>query len=109
MDEYEPGMTSAEVQRVFGELQSWLPGLLGAARERQAHETTMPARGPFPKEAQRALSLDVMDLLGFDFEAGRLDESAHPFSGGVPEDTRLTTRYSTDDLVRSLFGTIHET
>ena len=31
-----------------------------------------------------------MAVLGFDFEAGRLDESAHPFSGGVPEDVRLT-------------------
>ncbi|MGZ5252469.1 MAG: carboxypeptidase M32, partial [Caldimonas sp.] len=45
----------------------------------------------------------------FDFEAGRLDESAHPFSGGVPEDTRLTTRYREDDFVQSLMGTIHET
>ena len=48
-------------------------------------------------------------VLGFDFERGRLDESAHPFSGGVPEDTRLTTRYREDDFVQSLMGTIHET
>jgi len=51
----------------------------------------------------------VMQRLGFDFEAGRLDESAHPFSGGVPEDTRLTTRYREDNFVQSLMGTIHET
>jgi carboxypeptidase Taq len=50
-----------------------------------------------------------MALLGFDFDAGRLDESAHPFSGGVPEDTRLTTRYREDDLMQALMGTIHET
>ena len=50
-----------------------------------------------------------MQLLGFDFEGGRLDESTHPFSGGVPEDTRLTTRYREDDFVQSLMGTIHET
>ena len=66
-------------------------------------------RGPFPKPAQRALSLDVMAVLGFDFEAGRLDESTHPFSGGVPEDTRLTTRYREDDFMQSLMATIHET
>jgi len=66
-------------------------------------------RGPFPEAAQRALNREVMALLGFDFEAGRLDESAHPFSGGVPEDVRLTTRYSEDDFARSLLGTIHET
>lgn len=50
-----------------------------------------------------------MRLLGFDFDAGRLDVSAHPFSGGVPEDVRLTTRYSTGEFLISLMGTIHET
>lgn len=65
--------------------------------------------GPFPVGAQRALNLTVMKLLGFDFEAGRLDESAHPFSGGVPEDLRLTTRYREEDFAQSLMGTIHET
>ena len=70
-------------------------------RERQASETVVGAAGPFPKAAQRALSLEVMKLLGFDFEAGRLDESAHPFSGGVPEDTRLTTRYREDSLLQA--------
>ena len=109
MDQFEPGTTSAEVDRVFGDLQQWLPGLVQQVRERQSRETVLQPTGPFAKAAQRALSLDVMGLLGFDFDAGRLDESAHPFSGGVPEDTRLTTRYREDDLMQSLMGTIHET
>jgi len=109
MDQFEPGMTGAEVDRLFGELQQWLPELVRRARERQANEVVEPPSGPFAKAAQRALSHDVMALLGFDFDAGRLDESAHPFSGGVPEDTRLTTRYRDDDMMQSLMGTIHET
>ena len=109
MDQFEPGTTSAEVDRVFGDLQQWLPGLVQQVRERQSRETVVQPTGPFAKAAQRALSLDVMGLLGFDFDGGRLDESAHPFSGGVPEDTRLTTRYREDDLMQSLMGTIHET
>jgi len=109
MDQFEPGTTSAEVDRVFGDLQQWLPGLVQQVRERQSRESVLQPTGPFAKAAQRALSLDVMGLLGFDFDAGRLDESAHPFSGGVPEDTRLTTRYREDDLMQSLMGTIHET
>lgn len=109
LDTFEPGMTGAEVDRLFGDLQTWLPDLVRKARDRQAREPVVEPIGPFPKAAQRALSLDVMALLGFDFEAGRLDESAHPFSGGVPEDTRLTTRYREDDFVQSLMGTIHET
>ena len=109
MDQFEPGTRSADVDRVFGDLQTWLPGLVQKARDKQSRETVVQPVGPFAKAAQRAMSLDVMSLLGFDFDGGRLDESAHPFSGGVPEDTRLTTRYREDDLMQSLMGTIHET
>lgn len=109
LDQYEPGTTSADVDRVFGDLQQWLPGLVAQARERQSHESVVAPVGPFPRAAQRALSLAVMARLGFDFEAGRLDESAHPFSGGVPQDVRITTRYREDSLLPSVMGTIHET
>ncbi|KNZ31037.1 MAG: peptidase M32 [Methylibium sp. NZG] len=113
MDRFEPGMTASEVDRLFGDLQSWLPALVHQVRDRQASAAAASpisaAAGPFPKAAQRALSLEVMGLLGFDFDAGRLDESTHPFSGGVPEDVRLTTRYGEADFVQSLMGTIHET
>jgi carboxypeptidase Taq len=50
-----------------------------------------------------------MQLLKFDFDAGRLDVSAHPFCGGVPEDVRMTTRFRTDEFLGSLMGTVHET
>jgi carboxypeptidase Taq len=50
-----------------------------------------------------------MKRLGFDFEAGRLDVSTHPFCGGVPEDVRMTTRFREDEFLGSLMGTIHET
>ncbi len=109
LDKFEPGVTRADVDRWFGEVQQWLPDLVRKVRERQSREAIVKPQGPFPKAAQRALSLDVMQRLGFDFDAGRLDESSHPFSGGVPEDTRLTTRYREDNFVQSLMGTIHET
>jgi len=109
LDQFEPGMRSAEVDRVFGDLRQWLPGLIGQVMDRQARDSVIHPQGPFPAAAQRALGLDAMKLLGFDFEAGRLDESAHPFCGGVPEDVRMTTRYRDDSFLQSLTGTIHET
>lgn len=109
MDRYEPGMTSAEVERIFGDLRQWLPGLITRVQEKQRNENVIAPIGPFPVAAQRALSHTVMRRLDFDFDAGRLDESTHPFSGGVPEDVRLTTRYREDDFAQSLMGTIHET
>ncbi len=109
MDNYEPGMNGETVDKLFGDLQTWLPDLVRRVRDKQARETVHTPAGPFPRGAQYAIGLEAMQLLGFDFEAGRLDESAHPFCGGVPEDTRLTTRYREDSFVGSLWGTIHET
>ncbi|MBI3043539.1 MAG: carboxypeptidase M32 [Betaproteobacteria bacterium] len=109
MDRYEPGVRAADIDRLFGEVRQWLPDLIRRAQAKQAREPVVAPKGPFRVAAQRALNLEVMTLLGFDFSAGRLDESAHPFSGGVPEDVRLTTRYNEDDFARSLLGTIHET
>lgn len=109
LDRYEPGMTAAELDRLFGDLRRWLPALIGRVREAQRGEAALTPPGPFAVSAQRALSLAVMALLGFDFGAGRLDESAHPFTGGVPEDVRLTTRYDEDDFFPALRSTIHET
>lgn len=113
MDRYEPGLTTAQVDRVFGEVRQWLPGLIREVTERQARrnaaEPLVEPQGPFPVAAQRALCEQAMRLLGFDFEAGRLDVSAHPFCGGVPEDVRMTTRFAEDNFLGSLMGTVHET
>lgn len=51
----------------------------------------------------------LMERIGFDFAYGRLDISAHPFCGGIPDDVRITTRYSENDFARSLMGVLHET
>ena len=47
--------------------------------------------------------------VGFDFTAGRLDDSAHPFCGGTPDDVRLTTMYLPHDFTMALLATMHET
>jgi len=92
MDRFEPGVRAADIDRIFGDVRRWLPGLIKLAQEKQNKEKVTTPIGPFPVVAQRALNQEVMTLLGFDFSAGRLDESTHPFSGGVPkhEDTEQT-------------------
>lgn len=109
MDHFEPGMTSARVDTVFGEVRQWLPGLIRAVRERQAQNPALDPVGTFPLDRQRWLCEQVMRILGFDFDAGRLDVSTHPFCGGVPEDVRMTTRFSLEGFLGSLMGTVHET
>ena len=109
MDRFEPGMTCAQVDRVFGDVRQWLPGLIQRVSAHQASKPAIDPVGPFPLAAQRALCERVMRVLGFDFDGGRLDVSAHPFCGGVPEDVRMTTRFRDDEFLGSLMGTVHET
>ncbi len=109
MNKYEPGMTCAELDRIFGDVKQWLPELIQQAMAKQGKEPVIAAQGPFAIESQRALGLEVMKLLGFNFAAGRLDVSHHPFCGGVAEDVRITTRYTEDDFTQSMMGIVHET
>jgi len=109
LDVFEPGMTSAQLDSTFGELKSWLPALLQKAVEKQQKTAIAAPIGPFAIEAQKQLGLSVMKTLGFDFNHGRLDVSAHPFCGGVPEDVRITTRYNESDFLSAMMGVIHET
>ena len=109
MDRYEPGMTSAAVERVFGAVRQWLPDLIQRVIDKQSRQPVIEPVGPFALDAQRAMCQAMVRRLGFDFEAGRLDTSTHPFSGGVPEDVRMTTRYREDQFLPALMGTVHET
>ncbi|MCW5751655.1 MAG: carboxypeptidase M32 [Alphaproteobacteria bacterium] len=110
LDEYEPDGRAAEIDGIFAELRDFLPDLLGRVLERQARAPRpLSPAGPFPVERQRALGLRFMEALGFDFHHGRLDVSLHPFTGGVPDDVRITTRYSEGDFTRALMGVLHET
>lgn len=106
---YEPGLTSAAVDQVFAGMMNELPGLIQKVNEKQSREEVLSIKGTFPVEKQRALGLEFMKAVGFDFNCGRLDVSHHPFCGGTPEDIRLTTRYVEDDFAESLMGVLHET
>jgi carboxypeptidase Taq len=110
LDEFEPGGRSARIDELFGELRRFLPDLLGRVMERQAKAgKPLALDGPFPVEQQRKLGEEMCRRLGFDFTHGRLDVSAHPFTGGTADDVRITTRYDEADFARALMGVLHET
>ncbi|HXD02745.1 MAG TPA: carboxypeptidase M32 [Novosphingobium sp.] len=110
MDQYEPGAREVDIDRVFADYSAFLPDFLPRVLEHQARRgKPIEPKGPFPQAVQKDLAKRVMQGLGFDFTHGRLDESLHPFCGGVPEDVRITTRYSEDAFVQALMGVIHET
>jgi carboxypeptidase Taq len=110
MDEYEPGSRTADIDVIFSDYAAFLPGFLAAVLERQAKlPAPVAPKGPFPAALQKTLGERVMKTIGFDFDHGRLDTSLHPFCGGVPDDVRITTRYTEDDVASALMGIIHET
>jgi carboxypeptidase Taq len=110
LDQYEPGMTADRLDTLFGELAEFLPDLLDRALAVQDERPQpLAPTGQFPIEAQRQLSVRLMQALGFDFNHGRLDVSHHPFTGGIPDDVRLTTRYREDEFAQAMMATLHET
>lgn len=110
LDEYEPGGRAARIDAVFAPLETFLPEFLEAVLAKQAAaDAPLVPSGPFPRETQEALGRKLMEIVGFDFENGRLDVSLHPFCGGVPDDVRITTRYDEADFVTALMGVLHET
>jgi len=108
---YERGATTKGVQGLFSTLR---PSLVKIAQEAVARSKAEapPARkmlGNCPVEKQQTLNREVAESMGFDFEAGRIDTTAHPFCSGFgPGDVRLTTRYDERDFLSSLFGVMHE-
>ena len=110
LDGFEPDARADNVAPVFDDLAAFLPGFTDDVLARQgAAGAPLPLPGPFPIEAQRRLCRRMMEVVGFDFGHGRLDESHHPFCGGVPEDIRITTRYCEDDFMPGLMAVLHET
>ncbi|MFC5467669.1 carboxypeptidase M32 [Cohnella suwonensis] len=109
LDMYEPGLTTEELDRLFGELRERLVPLAERIAKSPNKPDTSFLNGTFDKEAQKAFSKLILKQMGYDFEAGRLDESVHPFATGLSTgDVRITTRYLPEDLTSALFGTIHE-
>ncbi|KGY12678.1 peptidase M32 [Vibrio tubiashii] len=109
LDIYEPGTSSESLDSLFSDVKTWLPDLIDQVIDKQASEQFIQPQGTFDTNEQKALGLEVMKLLQFDFNHGRLDESVHPFCGGVPTDVRITTRYDESEFVQSLMGIVHET
>ena len=108
LDEYEPGMTTAEVADTFDRLRKDLVPLVDAIADAPQIDDSV-LQGSFPVEVQKAFGEDIIREIGYDFDRGRQDVSAHPFttSFGVG-DVRLTTRFDENHFGSSLYSTLHE-
>ncbi|MGZ4112629.1 MAG: carboxypeptidase M32 [Tumebacillaceae bacterium] len=107
LDKYEPGLTVKKVDKIFAPLRERTVQLLKEIGQVERPNDSF-LYVAYDKAKQRQFSEFILKEIGFDFEAGRLDVSEHPFAAGLNTgDVRLTTRFD-EDILYSLFSSIHE-
>ena len=109
MDDYEPGARWRSVDSTFSKLRKALAPLVRGCFESTKGPQDRALRGVFPLQAQQVFVRQIIEKIGFQFERGRLDTTAHPFCSTLgPNDCRLTTRWDEKFLPTALYSVLHE-
>ncbi|WP_055107933.1 carboxypeptidase M32 [Paenibacillus ihumii] len=106
---YEPDLTVEKLDEVFGQLRNRLVPLVEAIKEASSEPQASFMNQLFDKAQQEKFGMFMLEQIGYDFEAGRVDESVHPFEITLNQgDVRITTSYMQDDVTFALFSSLHE-
>lgn len=110
MDEHAPGFTSSDAERMFNSLKLFLIPFIQKINESNVKINTDFLKRHVPIEKQREIIKDILAKIGYNFKAGRLGVSAHPFSTSFhPTDCPITVTYDQHDFIRkALFAGLHE-
>jgi carboxypeptidase Taq len=109
LDGFEVGETAAGLESLFSALRDSLVRLLDDIQGSGRTPEVGVLKGHFPQPLQEQFCREAAARVGYDFAAGRLDISAHPFSTGLgPGDARITTRYDENFFNAAFFGVLHE-
>lgn len=108
LDDYEPGLKTAEVQDIFNVLRPQQVALLQAIATRPQVDDGF-LRQPYDEKAQWDFGVEVISRFGYDWKRGRQDKSPHPFTTSFGlDDVRITTRFDSARGASALFSTMHE-
>lgn len=109
LDDYEEGMTVEIMDQYFDDLKSRIVPLVKKVTEKELPYNTEFLTRSFPIEKQKEFCIELMDDLGFDYDAGEVKESVHPFTNGLNiNDVRLTVRYFENLMTSAMFSAAHE-
>lgn len=109
LDLFEPGMTVDQLDPIFATLREKTVKLVAAIADSPDKPDTSFLTKHFPEAEQEAFSRFILEKIGYDFQAGRMDRSVHPFCTSFnPGDVRITTRFDPNDFSSALFSCIHE-
>jgi carboxypeptidase Taq len=106
LDDYEPGLTTAEVEAIFARLKDPLRAMARAAAAEPSDDACL--RGSFPPAAQRRVVRAILSAWGMDTAAWRLDDTVHPFQASMAiADVRLTSHFDESNL-HGVLWSLHE-
>lgn len=106
LDQFEPGAKSSDLIPVFERLRQALVGLRESINDKFL--SASPLNGSYPADQQLAMARKLAEVFNYDFNAGRIDRSVHPFSSGYRSDSRITTRTDENNVTDCLYSTVHE-
>lgn len=114
LDDYEPEITVEELDKFFENIKNELSPFIKKIISKEKSDKEKEIKEKFRKmffniEKQKELSMYILNLIKFDFDRGVLKESEHPFTTNINnKDVRITTHYYENDLLSSIYSTIHE-
>jgi carboxypeptidase Taq len=106
-EEFEPCLPLERAEAILTDVRDAIVPLVDEVRA-SGVDPANPFEGTYDEDAQEDLVRDVLDLLEYPWDRGRLDVAPHPFSTGTVFDARITTRFDPEDPVKSVFPTVHE-
>lgn len=106
LNDFEPGMTVEVLQPLLEGMRPRLTSLRQKIADKSGTQITL--KGSFDADAQMKLARNFADVVGYNWQSGRLDLSVHPFSSGTGNDSRITTRVDADNPLDCLYSTLHE-
>ena len=113
LDEYERGLSTELLDPLFEKLKKECIAIIKNIQNIQQttsikHEDIIP-KGNYPKEQQKIMSLELMDIIKFSMDAGNLNESTHPVTNSITnDDVRLTVNYNENDFADVYLAALHE-
>jgi len=108
LDEFEPGLTTAEVQKIFKKIRQLQTQLIRDLAARPQVDNAFLFRH-YGDRKQWEFGVDVITRFGFDWSRGRQDRAVHPFTNTFGlGDIRITTHIYPDNVASALFSTMHE-
>ena len=108
LDNYEPGLKTADVKEIFDVLRPQQVELIRKIMEKPQVDDSF-LHMPYPEKEQWDFGVSILTDMDFDWKRGRQDKSIHPFTTSFGlGDVRITTRVETDQSIVSLFSSMHE-